>query len=196
MSTRTDPTMVLSLAEAARLLGKSERQVRYLIQTGQLAAKKHQGRWRIRREDLPLSEGQERAERQKAERAARLAVEVLQPRTDGKGSARHYSVRELRAYREGAPLYQELAREAGTDHPAALLLREALMLLACGCHEYEGRQKAEFYSKAREQASRAVMALLLEDEARRSDLVERFETALLPAIGGLIRQAEKRGRRR
>jgi excisionase family DNA binding protein len=187
----------LSLAEAARLLGKSERQVRYLLQTGALQAQKRDGHWRIRREDLPLSERQEAAAVQKSERAARLALEVLQPREGQQGSTRRrYSVRELRAYQEGAPLYRDLVETAGPDHPAAPYLREALMLLACGCHEFQTREKAAFYSRAREQASRAVMALLLEGAEALQGLVERFETALLPAIGGLIRQAEHRGRGR
>lgn len=186
--------MELSLAEAARLLGKSERQVRYLIKTGTLPAKKRDGRWRIQREDLPLSKGQQRAARQKAERAARLAVEVLQPREESKTPARRYSVRELKAYQEAAPLCQELTQEVGSDHPAVPLLRESLMLLACGCHEYDGQRKARFYVSAREQASRAAMTLLLEEG--RPEWVDRFETALLPAIGGLIRQAERRGRKR
>lgn len=178
--------MDLSLAEAARLLGRSERQVRYLIKTGDLEAQKKAGHWRIRREDLPVSERQEAAAQHKAERAARLAMEVLQPREEQQGSARRYSVRDLRAYQEGAPLYRELAGAAGPDHPAAALLREALMLLACGCHEFQAREKAAFYSRAREQASRAVMALLLEDTEASRGLIDRFEVMLLPAIGGLI----------
>ncbi len=52
--------MKLSLSEAARLLNQSERQVRYLIRQGKLRARKADGRWIIRREDLPLSEGQEK----------------------------------------------------------------------------------------------------------------------------------------
>jgi excisionase family DNA binding protein len=188
--------MELSLAEAARLLGKSERQVRYLIKTGDLAARKRDGHWRIQREDLPISDRQEAAAQHKAERAARLALEVLQAREGQPGSPRRYSVRELRAYQEGAPLYRELVGATGPDHPAAALLREALMLLACGCHEFQAREKAAFYSRAREQASRAVMTLLLEDTESCRGLVDRFEVTLLPAIGGLIRQAESRGRGR
>jgi len=187
--------MNLSLTETARLLNKSDRQVRYLIMHGGLEARKVDGRWVIRREDLPLSEGQTRAATQKQERAARLAMEVLQPDGESKGSKR-YSVRELRAFQEGAPLYRELISAAGADHPAAALLREALMLLACGYHEFDDRNKAAFYARSREQASRAAMALLLEDEEARRDLIDRLETSLLPAIGGLIRHAERRERRR
>lgn len=188
--------MDLSLAEAARLLGKSERQLRYLIKTGKLPARKVEGRWRLVREELPLTPGQERAEEVKRQRAARVALEVLQPAADGSDPRRRFSVRELRAYREGAPLCRSLAAELGADHPAARSLREALMLLACGCHEFHGRDKAGYYARAREQVSRAVMSLLLEDDEARGDLVEQIEQSLLPALGGLIRQAERRGRSR
>jgi hypothetical protein len=187
-------TMELSLPEAARLLGRSERQIRYLIRTGALRAQKHEGRWRIDRADLPLSAGQERAAQAKAERATELALEVLRPAE--RPAQKRYSVRELRAYREGAPLYRDLVEATAQDHPAAGLLREALMLLACGCHEFQGREKAAFYTRAREQASRAVMALLLDDPESRSILVERFEVGFLPALGGLIKHAEHRGRNR
>ncbi len=53
--------MDLLLSEAARLLDKSESQVRYMIKSGRLAARKVDGRWRIRREDLPRTAGQLRA---------------------------------------------------------------------------------------------------------------------------------------
>lgn len=188
--------MDLSLAEAARLLGKSERQLRYLVKTGKVPAQKVAGRWRLVREELPLSEGQERAERIKSQRAARIAQEVLQPDAHGPAVQRRFSVRELAAYREGAPLYRSLAAELGAEHPAAVCLREALMLLACGCHEFHARGKAAYYGRAREQVSRAVMGLLLEDEEARGGLAEHIEQSVLPALGGLIRRAERRGRGR
>jgi len=187
--------MKLSLTEAARLLNKSERQVRYLIRYGKLPARKVEGRWIIRRQDLPLSEGQEKAAAQKAERAARLAAEVLQPRSEEGRAKGRFSIRQLRAFQTGAPLYQELVKEVGGDHPATELLKEALMLLACGYHEFEAGSKQELYSRARQHTSRAAMALLLDEKVQRDDLVDRFETALLPAIGGLIHQAEKRKKR-
>jgi excisionase family DNA binding protein len=60
--------MQLSLQQAAERLGKSVRQVRYLIQTGALPAQKSGGRWLIAAADLPLSEGQ-RAALERRERA-------------------------------------------------------------------------------------------------------------------------------
>lgn len=187
--------MELSLSEAARLLGKSDRQVRYLIRSGRIPARKHDGHWIIQREDLPLSDGQVRAERQKAERATRLAAEILRPDAGAAGAKKSYSVRETRAFEEGGPLYHDLKAETGAEHPAAVFLRESLMLLACGYHEFDAPKKAEIYSQARHQASRATMALLLDDEPHQ-ELVARFETSFLPALGGLIHQADRRSRRR
>ena len=66
--------MELTVRDAARILGKSERQVRYLIQTGRLSANKRDGQWKISRDDLPRSKGQQRAERHKAERASDVAA--------------------------------------------------------------------------------------------------------------------------
>jgi excisionase family DNA binding protein len=53
--------MWLSLQQAAERLGKSVRQIRYLIQTGALPATKSGGRWRIAAGDLPLSAPQKAA---------------------------------------------------------------------------------------------------------------------------------------
>ena len=75
------------------------------------------GRWVIQREDLPLSEGQVRAERQKAERATRLAAEILRPDAGSAGAKKSYSVQETRAFEEGEPLYRDLRARAGTEHP-------------------------------------------------------------------------------
>lgn len=183
--------MDLSLSEAARLLGKTDRQMRYLVCSGEIPARKDKGRWRIHRDDLPLGEGQERAQRQKDERAARLAEEILRPAA--KGSKKGFSVREIRAYREGAPIYRQIVAEVGAEHPSVVLLREAFMLLACGYHEFEGDKKALLYAEARHQASRAAMVLLLDGEEKYGELVGQLETILLPAVGGLIHQAEKRG---
>ncbi len=180
--------MDLSLSEAARLLGKSERQLRYLVTKGEVPARKVGRQWSIRRSDLPLSEGQEKAAGQKEARSLDLELQAT--------AGRQLSVRKIRACQVGLPLYRELCDAVGDDHPAVALLQEALMLLACGYYEFHGQEKSVYYSRAREHASRAAMALMLEGEDSREGLVKRFETALLPAIGGLVRRAERRGSRR
>jgi len=66
--------MYLSLQQAADRLGKSARQVRYLIQTGRLKADKVGGRWMVSAQELPLSDGQ-RAAIDRRERQLHAAVE-------------------------------------------------------------------------------------------------------------------------
>lgn len=187
--------MNLSLSEAARLLGKTDRQMRYLIRTGKLPARKRDGRWVIRREDLPLSAGQEKAVRQKSERAAMLALDLLGPDLESKTSKKMTSIRQMRAFNEGVPLYRDLTSQLGEEHPAVELLRESLMLFSCGYYEFKSSLKAELYARARQQASRAAMTLLLAPEAN-DELIDRLEGGYLPVLGGLIHQAEKRRARR
>ena len=54
---RPDIVMQLTLEQAATSLGKSKRQVLYMIQNGRLPAQKLAGRWWIESQHLPLSEG-------------------------------------------------------------------------------------------------------------------------------------------
>ncbi len=69
--------MELTIKETADLLGKSERQVRYLIQRGVVPAQKIHGRWRIPKETLELTSGMKRARAHKKHRAEAIVDEVL-----------------------------------------------------------------------------------------------------------------------
>ena len=188
--------MELSLSEAARLLGKTERQVRYLIQTKQLKARKRRDRWIIRREDLPLSGGQRHARDRKRRRAGEIASQVLaEPAGDEartSGGKRTYSVRSLDVCELGIEVYRKLATARTADKTALGHLREALEALAVGVHTFHYREKLTWLSRAREHASRAVMALLLAG-GKNAAHVERIESSLLPALGGLIRRVESGG---
>jgi excisionase family DNA binding protein len=187
--------MELTVQDAARILGKSERQVRYLIQTGRLTATKHDGQWKISRGDLPRSPGQERADQRKTERATEIASAVLDF-GDSKGSkSKSWTVDQLHAVRQGEPLYRDCVEQLGTDHEATRRLRAALMLIGCGFFEYDAARKAARYSAARDCVSRAVMTLLLDTEPRQ-DLLGRMQKDLLPPLGGLIRSAQRPRRRR
>ncbi len=66
--------MQLTLEQTATSLGKSKRQVLYMIQTGRLAAQKVAGRWSIESDRLPRSEAQQRTDERK-QRQLRAAVE-------------------------------------------------------------------------------------------------------------------------
>ena len=58
--------MMLSLADAAARMNRSVRQLRYLVQKGELPAQKLGGSWVIREEDLPVSATQAKVQAEKA----------------------------------------------------------------------------------------------------------------------------------
>jgi len=178
--------MKLSLREAAETLGKSERQVRYLIQNGGLPAQKIDGRWRIERDDLRLKAGATQARQRKRERAAEIADQVLRQDAPPK---RRYSATDLKAFEAARALYGDLAA-LGQDHPVAGIVLETLVQLSCGCHAFHAQHKAAYFAKARERACHASVLLLLEENG--GPLAERLEQDVIPAIGGLIRRAERR----
>jgi hypothetical protein len=117
--------------------------VRYLIESGKIKAAKVEGRWSMERENLPLTPGQERAQKVKEERAHRIAQETLGPAPDPpEKSERRFSLRDLRATGEVLEIHRALLGAAGGAHPAVAEFREAMMLLAGGFHEFHGREKA------------------------------------------------------
>ena len=77
--------MQLTLEQAATRLGKSKRQILYMIQQGHLPAQKLAGRWWIESQHLPLSEAQQRSYDRK-QHQLRAAVEDaldIEPETPG-----------------------------------------------------------------------------------------------------------------
>ncbi len=153
-------TIELSLQQAAALLGKSVRQVRYLVQQGRLPAHKSGRVWRIRSEDLPLSDGQ-RAAATDRRRALGAAVERAlgpEPTSHGRG----FSFRQLRAAAVGIPLVRAARQELGDDHPAARQLHLALGQLAIGAHRYHAAAKRSAYEAARDAAALAACELALD----------------------------------
>jgi excisionase family DNA binding protein len=184
--------MQLSLQQAAERLGKSVRQVRYLIQTGALPAQKSGGRWLIAAADLPLSEGQ-RAALERRERALREAVE--QGLGLEEAPAERYSVRDLKAFQIALPVYREGRALLGAEHAAVVALHTTLILLTQGCHRFRHEEKAAAYRAARDAASLAVCELVLADQAAAEPLVRVIEQELMAAFSGLLRRLERRARR-
>jgi excisionase family DNA binding protein len=195
----------LSLSEAANVLGKSERQVRYLIKTGHLAAVRDGGRWRIDSADLPLSEAQRASLASRLEVARQAFERGLAPvaKTTGekgeeapKDSRRQYSVVDLTAFQKGQAVYRDLRQALGAQSLAGRRFHAALTLLARGCHSFQPAEKAARFTEARDQAAAAVAELLLQEdsaEAARA-LAERIEQELIPKIAGLVATHEKRSR--
>ncbi len=182
--------MDLTLSQAAQLLGKSVRQVRYLIRTDRLPAHKDGGRWRVKSADLPLSPGRQRAGNARADdfRAvvdSALAVTPAQQR-------RRYSVADLPAFKLGRALHRAATGALGEEHASSVALRRALEELALGCHRYHRRDKGDCYHAARDHAAVAAMELAMSDHEAAPSLLERVEQDLLQAIAGLVRRMERR----
>ncbi|MDJ0840189.1 MAG: helix-turn-helix domain-containing protein [Acidobacteriota bacterium] len=178
--------MNLSLAEAARLMGKTTRQVRYLIAKEKIPAQKVGGRWFIDRESLPISKGAERARERKVAKAVHISRDVL--RVPGP-PRKHYTVLDLKAFTAGRACYHGLKEEAGE---ARVQLRESLLLICCGCHAFQTTEKRAYFVRARESACRALGLLLLAGAIEPP--MDCLEKEYIPALGGLIRRLEGRQR--
>jgi excisionase family DNA binding protein len=84
--------MDLSLQQAADILGKTRRQVIYMIGQGRLPGKKVGGRWVIDRVDLQADEAVRQRTLQKQERLKAVVEDVLTPTPE-----RRYGIRDLKA---------------------------------------------------------------------------------------------------
>lgn len=191
--------MKLSLPEVANLLGKSERQVRYMIKQDRLRAEKHDGKWTVDEADLPLSAQQRKAmatrvdvARTSFERAVAPAEKVVGPRR-----GRVYSVTRLAAFQLGESLYRDIRRALGETATTELLF-SAVGEITHGCHSFQPEDKSRHFGAARRFASTALTHLLLDGEEpcpRRRAFAERLEGELLPRISGLLAIVERRARR-
>lgn len=193
--------MKLSLSEAATVLGKSLRQVRYLIKTGRLAAAKDGGSWSIESSSLPLTEEQRQALVTRMTAAREALSQALAPAdkvAGGEGEKRHYTVKDLAAFQAGRALYREAEQILPPDHPACRLLRAALALVARGCHNFHPGEKVRRFVQARDLAATALTELLLpggQDGERLGALADRLEQELIPKISGLVAALERKSSR-
>jgi excisionase family DNA binding protein len=178
--------MLLSLTQAAQLLGKSRRQIEYLIKQGRLRATKNGGRWQVDEADLPLSPGQRQAIGRRAAGLRQAAAEVL----DGTAPRPRYSMADLHVFASLKTVWQNAEERLATDHPARGHLRAALDQIAIGCHRYLRRDKALAYHAARDALSLAACALLLDDDPERVGMAAGIEQEVIPALAGLLRRAE------
>ncbi len=190
----------MSLADAATVLGKSERQVRYMIKTGLLQAEKVGGRWVIESSALPLSEAQRQALSGRVE-AARSAFErgvaPAERVADGK-QRRCYSVLDLDTFTLGLAIYRELRSQLGTDQPATVHLFECLRELTTGCHDFYPRDKAAHFAAARRACTGALVHLLVAEESGDGPiaaLAGKLEQELIPKVSSLIAGQERRRQR-
>lgn len=165
--------MKLTLQQAADELGKSLRQIRYLIKLGKLPATKIGGRWYVDSDGLPRTPGQVAAHERKQARLLAVVEDTLGlPPPEQR---RRYSLKDLRAFQIAALLYREAAAALDANHPACRALRDTLEALARGCHRYADADKAAAYREARDAASKAACELALADTTGAGELLERLE---------------------
>jgi excisionase family DNA binding protein len=183
--------MELSLEEATAVLGKTRRQVLYMIAQQRLPARKVGGRWVIEREDLQGDAAiRQRASHQQAHLKA-VIEEALLP-----GNERRYTLRDLKAVQLAIPLYQQLLAGGAVWEKAAAHLRQCLDHLAMGCYRYDRQDKTMAYRAARDAASLASIELLLCPASEQTTaLLATLEHELMPAFAGLLRRSERRGER-
>jgi excisionase family DNA binding protein len=180
--------MKLSLNEAAAALGKTRRQLVYLIEQGRLPAEKVGGRWYL--DSAALEQDPATAQRAQIKQAnLRDAIEDALLPTQRQ---RRYSLRDLKAFQIARPLYRKLCEHPGADHPATRHLHQCLEHLAQGCHRYTRAEKARAYQAARDAASLAALELILVEEPGPDTFPDTLEQDLMPAIAGLLRRVERR----
>jgi excisionase family DNA binding protein len=183
--------MDLSLEQAAQILGKTRRQLVYMIEQGKLAAKKSGGRWVIERAALAADENAAQRTAQQQARFKAVVEEALIP-----GQPRRYSLRDLKAVQIAAPVYHLLAGSGSGLEKAAAHMRLCLDQLALGCHRYDRGEKTAAYRSARDAASLAAVELMLCATAGNSpipleSILEKIEQELMPALAGLLRRSER-----
>jgi len=180
--------MELTLQQAATALGKTRRQVQYLIQQGHLAARKVGGRWYV--DSAALGDDPQVAQRSQY-REARLRDAVNDALSPGPAQ-RRYSLTDLKAFQILLPFYRRLQQTGGAEHPATCHLKSALEHLAQGCHRFGRAEKAASYQAARDAVSLAVLELVLDPGLQ--EAAADLEDAFMGAVAGLLRRVDsKRG---
>jgi excisionase family DNA binding protein len=188
--------MQLTLEQAAAALGKSPRQVRYMIEQGKLPAEKVEGRWRIDSEALPQAPARENARQTAGKRRKERLREVVDEALDLEGGPeRRYSVLDLKAFQVALPLYRRSLEALGEEHPASGRLRTVLERLALGCHRFEPKDKTSAYREAWDAASLAVCELVLAGGEQADTLRQALEQDLMAALAGLLRRMDRQRRR-
>jgi hypothetical protein len=196
--------MELSVREAATLCGKSPRTLRAQLARGELPGVKRNGRWRVDRRHLPLTEAQRRALQARADGVRRLVEDALPSRTATKRGEPARSLADLDAFRVTVALMNRVSEDAKRDtSPTArrleTYLRRAALMLAETFHQFDPRLKLEAVNRARSQLARATAVMLIDGGDPISEPAFTWLTVLerevIPTVGGLARAIDRLGAR-
>ncbi len=181
--------MLLTLDQAAAKLGKTRRQVQYMIRGERLRAEKVGNRWLIDEADLPYSGSQQKVQARK-QRKFRAAIEDALD-VDPKGNqTTRYSVLDMKAFQISQEIFKQVHESLGKDEQAAASMWQCLLELSLGCHRFDQHEKIIAYGNARDHASEALCHLIFRDHDRSSTYAHRIEQDLMPAIAGLLRRLD------
>lgn len=183
--------MKLTLTEAARTLGKSPRQLRYLMKQGELKGEKVEGRWVFDDTLLPRTSAQKQRAQAKAQDLLNTVEEVLAPQVQA-AKGRAYSVADLQAFRTGAAECREALAQLGEAHAATAAMRASVVALGRACHRYHPREKAAAFLAAREEAAAAVAHLHIDGRDAARTLADTIEQKYLSSLVGLLRRQERK----
>lgn len=193
--------MDLSVQEAATLLGVSTRAVRARLVRGELKGRKVEGKWRVDRGSLPLTEAQRRSLQARVESLKEAMDAALPGRLARTPADRRISIADLGAFRAGLALLSALRSEAGAVLPSVLRealgagVEAALLEVADGFHQFDPVARKAAFDRARSAAARCAARLVIQAPDPTSEPVSSWvvhiENQLVPAIGGLARRADR-----
>lgn len=194
--------MELRIEEAAKLLGKSARQIRYMIETKRLPARREGKTWKIRKEDLPLTEGQERAKERKEEKVKNIAEEILGKQSKSLGQdiiekRMHYALKNQSSFTLSQEAYQRAKLIFGDTHYISKVLKRGLLYITLAWYEYASAQRIIWLQQARLRMCKALTELLTipERTPEMNALSELIEIHIIAGINGLARHAERNKKR-
>ncbi|MEM7678310.1 MAG: helix-turn-helix domain-containing protein [Myxococcota bacterium] len=184
-------TTYLTLPEAAALIGRSERQIRYLIQQGKLAAKKQGRRWLVDKSALDKMPERRRRHAQRLESMEATVRETLSLPAEGENPK--WSVLSMRVVTYARSVHTAVVETFSESHPAAVAAASTVRCLVRGGHAFRPADKLAHYATARTAACDTLTEVLLAPLETQA-LIRQIESDLLPALAGLLRRAEKKQR--
>jgi len=191
--------MDLKLKEVANLLGKSERQIRYMIKKGELKAIKKDGQWSIDRECLPFSVKQILTINRKRE----IFTDGIDKVVNKLAIKKEYTFTDLRSFQLSYALYREFLNQDGQDGKDLqdnfnVQLGKVFVCLASGYHSFDTQDKIREYKRAKLELCQLLVNLFTKNHQKPSQPLAKamntIEKDIIPSINGLIRAIEKKER--
>lgn len=191
--------MLLSVTEAATLLGQRPRTVRARLARGELPGRKQDGRWVIARAALPLSEAQHQRLQARADEIRATVDAALPPRVAARRDRPRRSLADLDVFHAVHRALGQLSASSAASLPRraelVTVLERGASALAVAFHEYRSDARLHALTEARAALANGVCLLLLPAPLPPGEpalsLVDLLEQEALPGLAGLFRQAER-----